>query len=299
LNEELKEAYGRLGLPAEITREELDKQFNLLLKRHRSNTAEVDTTYEEKFQVFKFIFDTLDHQEIQEEEERRLAKWGRLGGVARKSENFLRLYKMHTIISVVVLILLVVGGNALYKNVQEQKYIASLPPLDATIMFLGNYESQDPSGESDHLNEMIVARYPEWKRVETSIVNLPTGGAGGTMDMSFMQRAVAILAADPPDILIMDKGAFNWIKQQKGLQNIESIISTSSLSPDDTRLKIFNDENGQQEVIGVDISDTNFASDLPINYATPSFIAGILASDDTKGKAIEFVKHIIQETDAQ
>ena len=166
-------------------------------------------------------------------------------------------------------------------------------------MFLGNYESQDPSGNSDHLNEMIVARYPEWKRVETSIVILPTGGAGGTMDMSYMQRAVAILAADPPDIIIMDEGAFNWIKQQKGLQNLESIISTSSLSPDDTRLKRSNDENGQQEVIGVDISDTSFASDLPINYATPSFIAGILANDDTKEKAMEFVKHIIQETDAQ
>ncbi|WP_438351508.1 hypothetical protein ACP8HI_13195 [Paenibacillus sp. FA6] len=300
MNDKLQHAYEQLGLSADITREELDSRFDLLLKRQRSNSSEGNTTYEEDFQAFKFILDTLDKQEIQEKEEQRLAKWGILSGVARKSENFIRLYKVHTIISVIVVILLVVGGNALYNNLEERKYLASLPPLDATIMFLGNYESQDSSGKTNNLNEMIVADYPEWKRVETTIVQLPTsGGADGTLEMSYLQRAIAMLAADKPDILIMDEAAFNWIKQQEGLQNLESIISTSSLTPDDMRLKRATLESGQEEVIGLDISNTSFASDLPIRYGAPSFIAGILASDDMKDKAMEFVEHIIKEEDTQ
>ena len=299
MNEKLQHAYEQLGLSADITREELDSRFELLLKRQRSNSTEGNTTYEEDFQAYKFILDTLDKQEIQEKEEQRLAKWGRFAGAARKSENFIRLYKVHTIISVIAVVLLVVGANALYNNLEERKYLASLPPLDAKIMFLGNYESQDSSGKTNDLNEMIVADYPEWKRVEASIVQLPTtGGEGGMMDMGYLQRAIAMLASDKPDILIMDEAAFDWIKQQEGLQNLESIISTSNLSPDDIRLKRATLESGQEEVIGLDISNTSFASDLPILYGAPSFIAGILASDDMKDKAIEFVEHIIKEADS-
>ncbi|AOZ91558.1 hypothetical protein [Paenibacillus crassostreae] len=293
LDENLKQAYKRLDLPEDISKEELNKRFDLLLKRQRSIGTD-GTTYDDEFQAYKLILDALDQQEIQAEEDQRLAKWGRLSGIARKFENFLLLYKIHTIITIVVLIVLVVGGNALYKNWQEQKYLASLPPVDASIMFLGNYESQD-TGKMDDLNEMIVTHYPEWKRVETSIVYLPsTDGTANTMDMSYLQRALAVLASDRPDIIFMDEGAMDWINQQDALQSLESIVSAKDLSEDDLRLIRSKNENGQQEIVGLDISDTSFASDLPINYAAPTFIAGILTSNEKRDEAMEFFEHIIE-----
>lgn len=42
MNEKLKEAYERLDLPEDITREELNKKFELLLKRRKSNSSETE-----------------------------------------------------------------------------------------------------------------------------------------------------------------------------------------------------------------------------------------------------------------
>ncbi|MGF7048440.1 hypothetical protein J2T13_002948 [Paenibacillus sp. DS2015] len=294
MNEKLKQAYELLDLPENITREDLEKRFDLLLKRQRSSSAVGKvTSNEEEFRAFKFILDTWDQQEIKEEEDRRLAKWGRLASPARTIENFFRLYKMHTIISIIVLIVLVFGGNSLYKYMQEREYQASLPPIDAKIVFLGNYESQDPEGENDELNKAILTQYPAWKRVETSIIYLPTTGSGTTtLDMTYLQRAVAVLASETPDILIMDEAALLWVGQQEGLQDLDLVVSARKIPQDDTRLKRVEEGHSQHEVVGIDITDTQFAASLPINFL--GMIAGVLAGEDTKEKALDFIEHIME-----
>lgn len=295
MNEQLKQAYARLGLPEDITREELDKRFDLHLKRMRSGSGEGDTgSYEEDFQAFKFILASLDQQEIQQAEDLRLEKWGRFTGIARKGERFFRLYKMHTIISVVVLLVLIFGGRALYSNWQEQKYQASLPPVDASIMFMGNYGLNDPEADNKVLEEAIVALYPQWKRVEAKISYLPSAENGGAMDMTYQQKAFVELAADPPDILIMDEAAFAWIGQQEGLQNLEPVLASAGILPDDVRLKKAKSETGSGEaVVGADITDTKFGSALPVQHL--KFIAGVLAADEKKDTAIQFLTDILSE----
>lgn len=293
----MKQTYEYLSLPEDITREELDRRFNLLLKRQRSNSA--DSSYEEEFQAYKFILDELDQQEIMEAEDQRMKKWGRQANVARRIENFFRLYKIHTVISIIVLIALIFGGNALYKYNQEQKYLASLPPVDAKIMFVGNFALQDPKGKYDDLNNEIVKQFPEWKRVETTVINLPsTGNSMETLDMTLMQRAVVELAANKPDMIIMDEATLSWIGQQEGLQDLKSIISEGQLPSDDIRLKrIKNQESGQEIVAGIDITDTALATSLPVQSVT--MIAGVVADDDVKEKAMAFILHSLNGTAIQ
>lgn len=301
MNEKLKQAYERLNLPEDISREELNKKLDMHLKRRRSNSSESESAaYEEEFLAYKTILDGLDQKEIQEAEDKRLEKWGKLSGVVRKSENFFRLYKTHTIISIIVLLVLIFGGNALYNQWQAKKYEATLPPVDVRIMFLGNYESTDSSGKNEELKQEIIKRYPTWKRVEAEIVYLPsTGGAdGGTMDMSYMQRAMAMLAADHPDILIMDQAAYDWIGQQDGLQNLEPYVTSAGLSSDDPRLKHYtSQESGQEMITGVDITDTEFATDLPI-YSNQMIIS-VSGADDTASKSTEFVEFLAGQLSAK
>jgi hypothetical protein len=297
LNEKLKQAYERLNLPEDVTREELNKRLDMHLKRRRSNSTEDEVAaYEEEFRAYKTILDGLDQKEIQEAEDKRLEKWGAMSGVARKSENFFRLYKTHTIISIIVLLVVIFGGKALYDQWQERKYEATLPPVDVRIMFLGNYESQDSSGKNEELKQEIIKRYPAWKRVEAEIVYLPsTGGTdGGALDMSYMQRAMAMLAADHPDILIMDDATFEWIGQQSGLQNLESFIKSAGLPLDDNRLKrMTNPESGQELITGIDITDTDFATELPIH--SNQMIVGTLGQDDSKTKSTDFVEFLLKQ----
>lgn len=302
MNEKLKQAYDRLGLPENVSREEINKRFDLLLKRRRSKKSndEERAAPEEDFQAFKFILDTLDQQEIQEAEEQRLAKYGKLSGAASKWERFMRLYKTHVIISIIAVIVLAVAGNAIYKNVQHKKYLASLPPLDATIMFLGNFGVQDPDGKTAALEQAIVEQYPEWKRVETNIVYLPRTGPGSdTFDMNYMQKAVVELAANHPDIIILDEATLEWIGGQDGFQNLESLVTDGTLAKDDKRLKWGkNEESGQEELYGVDITGSKFVDALPINHVTEEMIIGVLGEDAVdKGKSL--IKHIAAESDTE
>lgn len=299
MKDDLKQAYELLNLPEDITREELDKRFELLLKRQRfSTTKGSSVSYEEEFRALKFILDALDQQEIDEAENKRFEKWGKLSGVARKWENFIRLYKMHTIISIIVLLVVIFGGNALYKQWQDKQYEASLPPVDVSIMFLGKYGLLDSAEDSEDLNNAIIAKYPEWKRVKTSVVYLTTTGSeegGGMLDMSYMQRAMAMMAAESPDILIMDEATYEWIGLQDGFQNLEALVSSGGLASDDKRLKhSVSQESGEELVTGIDITDTQFAADLPLHSV--AMIAGVLTNEDeTKAKAMDFIEYLVED----
>ncbi|WP_060860394.1 hypothetical protein [Paenibacillus riograndensis] len=302
VDEKLKQAYERLGVPETVTREELNKRFDLLLRRRRSLTTEAEiAAYEEEFQAIKFILDARDQQEIQEAEDQRLAKYGSLAGGARKWERFMRLYKTHVIISIIAVIVLIFAGNALYNNWQHKKYLATLPPVDAKIMFIGNFGVKDEDGKMDALNQAIIEQYPEWKRVDSSMVYLPKTGEGpDTLDMNYLQKAVVELAANTPDILILDEATLEWIGKQDGFQNLEPILADGKISKDDPRLKWGKvGESTEEQLYAVDITDSKFVSSLPINHNTKSIEIGVLGGDEPKEKIIQFVKHIAEEGAAQ
>ncbi|HBS47247.1 MAG TPA: hypothetical protein DEA91_27300 [Paenibacillus sp.] len=167
-------------------------------------------------------------------------------------------------------------------------------------MFLGNYESQDPSGKDEELKQEIVNRYPAWKRVKTEVVYLPsTGGeGGGALDMTYIQRAMAMLAADRPNILILDDATFDWIGQQQGLKNLEPFVKSAGLPLDDIRLKrIKNTENGEEWITGVDITDTKFATDLPIH--SRKMIIGVFGEGEDKNKSTDFVEFLVGQMTAK
>ncbi|WP_151734910.1 hypothetical protein [Paenibacillus tengchongensis] len=303
MNDKLKQAYERLGLPENASREEINKRFDLLIKRQRSkkNKDEERAAPEEDFQTFKFILDTLDKQEIAEAEEQRLAKYGKLSGVASKTERFFRLYRTHVIVSVIALIVLAVAGNAIYNNIQHKKYLASLPPLDASVMFLGNFGVQDPDGETAPLEQAFIEQYPEWKRVSAMITYLPKVGEGATgFDMNYMQKAVVELAANRPNILILDEETVEWIGGQEGFQDLQQLVTDGTLEKDDPRLRWgTNSETGQEELYAVDITDSPFVAALPINRATQRILIGVLADDEVKAKALGLIAHIATESSAQ
>ncbi|SDK99726.1 hypothetical protein [Paenibacillus jilunlii] len=302
MNEKLTQAYERLGLPETVTREELNKRFDLLLRRRRSLNTEAEiAAYEADFQAIKFILDFRDQQEIQEAEDQRLAKYGSLAGGARKWERFMRLYKTHVIISIIAVIVLIFAGNALYNNWQHKKYLASLPPVDAKIMFIGNFGVKDEDGKMDALNQAIIGQYPEWKRVDSSMIYLPKTGEGAdTLDMNYLQKAVVELAANTPDILILDEATLEWIGKQDGFQNLEPILADGKISKDDPRLKWGKvGESTEEQLYAVDITDSKFVSSLPINHNTKSIEIGVLGGDEPKEKIMQFVKHIAEEGAAQ
>jgi hypothetical protein len=116
--------------------------------------------------------------------------------------------------------------------------------------------------------------------------------------MTYIQRAMAMLAAERPDILILDDATFDWIGQQQGLKNLEPFVKSAGLPLDDIRLKrIKNTENGEEWITGVDITDTKFATDLPIH--SRKMIIGVFGEGGDKNKSTDFVEFLVGQMTAK
>lgn len=301
MNDKLKDAYEFLGLPQDVSMDEVNRRFDLLLKRRKSvgapGTAEA-LAFEKEVQAYRLILDEHARREVEEAENNRLQKYGRMAGTVRRLEEFLRVYRTQAVIGIIVLIALIGGGIAYNNHLEKQRYLASLPPVDLNIMFLGNFMSEDdPKGDGAPLEAAILKSFPDWKRVETEII--PLNNSGGATDMAYRQKAMAELAVDPPDLVIMDKDTLNWLAQGGGLDKLEdSWLAEAGVNADSSVvMKSADAEDGQEAPYGIAFTDTALAQSLPLQYT--DLIAGVYPRAENKEKAIEFVKEAIKEASGQ
>ncbi|ASA25967.1 molecular chaperone DnaJ [Paenibacillus donghaensis] len=299
--DELKAAYQRLGVSEDVTKEELDKQFDLLIRKSRSNAKAGDagkqqeSEYEEDFKAIRYILNARREQEIEEATQKRLAKWGKLGGTVEKTERFFRLYKVHVLLSLIALAI-VIGGAALFTNHRtEQKRLASLPPLDLSIMFLGNYQLQDESGSAEALNKAILAAFPEWKRVETKVTYLPSGEGGGMMDSAYLQKAVAELSMEKPDIYVLDDWSFEWLGKQTVLGKLDEQAAGKwkDLIKEGLAKQQQTEEDTAPHIYGMDLTTSALSADLPLNHG--ELIAGVRYDAARMEKAEQFIERFLSE----
>ncbi|MFD1773026.1 hypothetical protein [Paenibacillus rhizophilus] len=299
MKDEVKEAYKLLGLPEDVTKEEVNRRFDLLLKRRKSasgsGTAESGPflAYEDEMKAYRLILDDWARTETQEAENKRLAKWGRFAGTASRLEDFFRLYKTHVLVTVAIIAVLIAGGVALQNHLEEKRIEASLPPVDLNIMFIGNYMPEnDPNGDGQPLEEAILKAFPDWRRVEVQTLYIPSSNSGGGAgDMAYTQKAVAELTASPPDLLVLDKDTLPWLAQQGGLELLDETQLAKwfgSGSKDGHVRKALNVKDGIEHPYGIDFTDSALASSLPLKHA--ELIAGVYGGASNKEKAFQFLE---------
>ncbi|MFP4979248.1 molecular chaperone DnaJ [Paenibacillus sp. CN-4] len=291
---EIKDAYKRLGLPEDISREDLNKRFDLLLKKRKSGSL-AEEEVEEEIRAYRLILDYWRNEDIREAENKRLAKWGKLAGPVRKTEDFFRKYKTHTLITLIAVVVLTAGLMTYLNHREEQKRLAALPPVDLSIVFLGNYRAHDMNGETEALEQAILEAFPEWKRVEAKITYLPPSeGGGGGMDFAYMQKAVVELATERPDLYIMDDASFEWLSPQEGLENLDDRIASMKVGLTEDLLKKARTESDTEDhVYGIDIGKGPDVKNWPLDYS--GLIAGVRADAEHHDKAIQFIERFVSE----
>lgn len=295
--QELKQAFERLGLPEDTPEEELERRFELLLKRQRSvarSDGHIDDLkeIEADIQAIRLIQRVRRDRDIQQREDERLSKWGRFAGTARSVESFVRLYKVHTIAGILVLAAAIWGVVAFLDHREEQAYLASLPPVEATIMLVGNYMEDEPSERPPSpLEEALVKAVPDWGRVEATVSYMSSNDSG--MEFAYMQKTMAELAAIRPDIFLLDEETVAWLGQQDGMRQLDDIVTEYGDAIPEHLLIRLNPQGGDGEhVYGIDISATEFARSLPVMYT--SMIVALNGSDDNADKTEQFLRAIIE-----
>jgi hypothetical protein len=299
---DIKEAYGRLGLDETTSQEELDRGFDLLLKREKMARAHDDgealTALEQDIDAYRTILDYRERRTVEAAEEQRLRKYGKLSGTVSRSEDFLRLNRTKIIVTISVLAVLIVIGSIVGNIIHQRRYEASLPPVDLNIMFLGNFQANDGDQESEAVQASILKQFPDWKRVKVRVLYLPLSGSdmGGLLAAS-QQKAMAELVTHYPDILVLDKDTLNWMSGQDSLADLQDPAYAKVYEPAKQQNRIVTakgKEGGTERPYGILFTDTEFAKSLPMAHR--EYIVAANPQKKTDAKIQEFLEKCVGVT---
>lgn len=289
--DDLKKAYEQLGLPENASREEVEQAFDLVLRKSRSRKGadEADNEYERSLRAYKLITGYEDQRKIEQMSQERFAKWGKFAGTAEKIDDFFRIYRTRVIVSIIAVIVLIFGINALVDYRAEQKRIAALPPLDLSILFVGNFAVDEANGGQAALEQAILAQFPEWNRVDLQMTYVPEQG-----EMVYRQKAMAVIATEKPDLYIIDKPTFDWISGGGGFRSLQEESSgvLSSVLPDEAALRAQAEEDPEPQVYAIDLTSSELTSQLPL--AKKEMIAAIGWGEKRYDNTILFIQRYLE-----
>lgn len=299
--DELKHAYERLGLPEGASREEVEKRFDLLVRQNRSKKRSgegEESSFEEILHAYRAIVNQEDQQIIQKMSQDRYSKWGKMAGTAERIDDFFRLYKFRVLAGLIA-VAVVVTGIITYVNYRDkQAELAKLPPVDLSLMIVGNFGFQDENDGNAVMEQALLKQFPDWKRFTTKLTYQPPAmksDSGETQaDMAMRQKAMLEVMTETPDIYIMDKDTFKWLGEGGVLEPLDQIVNSDlkGLATEDKQLQAKTQEDQAPHVYAMDISSNPLLKDWPLNKN--EVIVGIRAQSEHKDKAIAFIKRYLE-----
>lgn len=301
--DQMKEAYERLGLPEDATREQLDDRYTLLMRQTRSHqrrepdrAEEFEAEFAEITKAYKFILEEENRKSLEEMNQKRYGKFKKFAGTAEKTDHFFRYYKFHVLGGIALVGLLIYIVISIFNHQAEKERLASLPPVDLEVMFLGSYMNQDAGQDLKPLEDAILAQFPEWKRVTVTLNYVPPLDSNNPQDAVMLQKALLVLTTERPDVYIMDQNAFNWVGNQGMVRPLEPEVEgelKDMLTPE-MLLKGKNEEDASEHVYAIDIMNSKLSEELPL--LKKEMFAGIRGDTKRNDNALQFIKHYLETT---
>lgn len=287
---DLKQSYAALDLPETASREEVEKRFDILVRQARSKSPE---EFEPIAKAYKNIIGTLDKLKFEELTKKKYAKFRGFAGPAERIDDFFRLYKGRVFIALLAVIVLVFGVNTYLNHRAEQERLAKLPPIDLSVMLLGDFTQLENAEGTASLEQALKAPFPEWKRVTALLSYLPPQGVTQT-SLALQQKAMLQLSTETPDLFIMDKESFAWIVKSSALISLDA-EAAGPLKPwinEANTKKDKREEDSSEHIYGIDVSGTPLAANLPLAHS--GVILGIRDGAAHKENALKFIEQYMK-----
>jgi len=293
---DINEAYERLGLGETTPQEELDHRFDLLLKREKtartSGSGDVLSEIEQDIDAYRVILDYRAKRIVELAEEERLGKFGKLSGTVGRSEDFLRINRTKIIVVIAALAVLIGIGSYVGHIIEQRRYEASLPPVDLNIMFLGTFQANDQDQESELVQQAILKAFPDWKRVKVRILYLPPPGKDTSgMGAANLQKAMAELSVEYPDVLVLDKDSLDWMSGQDSMADLRDPAFAkiyAAAMKKNAIVNAVNKQTGIEHAYGFDFTRTEFAKSMPMQHG--DMIAAAKPGGNNNKKIMEFLE---------
>jgi len=282
MDDELKKAYEKLGLPEDATREQVENRYFILLKRARSEQSRTDSGEDDG--------ESLDLKEInraynivigiESEKISTVEKQTKLG-------HFFYYYKFHVIIGIIILL---VAGYSIKEGIDKRREAANTPPANLTVSVFGNFYFAD----TELLEQNMLKLVPEWQRIATSLVYNPPE-VRSEQDMALQQKSVLMLITERADLYITDEKNFDNLASQGAFVKLDDFVVKTGLSIPDTKIKKAKDEEEPSELAyGIDITGNPIFKGVEMTGERE--IVAIRAKEEKWADASLLLKKLVQTT---
>ncbi|MCI3918704.1 hypothetical protein MO973_00395 [Paenibacillus sp. TRM 82003] len=299
MEEEVKLAYAKLGLPEGASREDVEKRYDILLRRSKSNRSGEGDDFGEINRAYKTIAAYEDRKTVNSITEQQYGKYKRYAKQAEKVDHFVSYYKWHVVGVIAAIGLLIYGITAFIDHREEQARLAALPPVDLEASFLGLFYLPEDQRTTDALEAAMLEPFPEWNRVEASVQSFNLERPD-QMDLAMQQKIVVQMATENPDIYVMDNATFEWIARNRVLLELEDAVEgrLKALLPEGAarkavvQLDALDENTTEEHVYGIDLGASPLAESLPL--AMRDMIIGIRVDAEHPENALLFIERYLQ-----
>ncbi|MCR2806481.1 J domain-containing protein [Paenibacillus soyae] len=295
--EDLKQAYKTMGLEENAPKDEVEKRYTTLMKRERSRAksggpddAAEESDFAKVTEAYRFILAQEDKKFTEAFNEQEYGKYKNMAGQAQKLDHFWRYYKVHTFGAIAVIALIIYGIVSYIDHKEHERYLASLPPVDLEVTYMGLFMEQEGS-DIKAVNEKMLQTFTDWKRVESSIIFVPQEDGN---QYAYLQKAVVTVMSEKPDIYVMDKFMFEWMGGQGALKKLEDIPELAEAAAGDKAMKHQTEDDPAPVVYGIDLTDTKLFDDLPL--MKKEMVVGIRVDAPHPENAVKFIQEYLAST---
>ncbi len=297
-----QEARKILGVTKESSKDEIEKRYDIALKKYRAMKAE--GTLEDKAQLefdnsteaYRILMGYIvDEPKVEKKETYADKAFEKAGIDRKKANNFFYYYKFHILIAIVAIIVIGLSVKSIVTKVDP----------DITIGLMGIVNQQ----ETESFGEKIKEQIPEIKEIAFDTALL-TGDPNDQQAYVYMQKAMVMLAATDIEVFIVNKYAFDLYAQNGAFMKLEDIADNLGIDTSNSEnLKIrvvdeweeLSDMNAERkpktyvdaepQLYGIDVSNSEFLKD--VNIIGPEKILVVKAAKADEGIS-DLAKKIIK-----
>lgn len=283
---ELKEAYEILGVDKDSGLDEVEKRYDLILRRARSRQGTVPGTaytLEEVNRAYKSIKEAEREASAAQFAEAKYGKGVQRGTFKEKADYFWEYYRWYVIGGILGLILI----GMIIDGVIEQRRQAALPPPNLSVMLYGAFYNADTA----KLEQFMMDNNPTWERVKATLTYVPEEIRSG-YDAALQQKSIVALVADRPDVYIVDRNNFGKLANQGAFMPLDDWVrqQTPALS-EEKLITGTHPETGETHVFGIDVTDHPLWSDIQV--PSKEKIIGIGFDAKNRNHAEQFILDLL------
>ncbi len=197
----LQEARAILGVTKDSSKEEIEKRYDVILKKHRilKQEGNLDESAEYTFQkctdAYRIIMGyEVDEPKVERKETYTDKAFQKVGIDRKKADNFFHYHKFHILIGIIAVIVIAFTIRSFVTRVEP----------DITIGMLGIVNQQAVDGFENKIKENV----PEIKEISVDSAML-SGDSNDPQAYAYMQKAMVLIAASDTDLFLVNKYAYD------------------------------------------------------------------------------------------